>query len=364
MIEVTDLIKEYGSVRAVDGVSFSVSEGEFFAILGPSGCGKTTTLRMIAGFERPTSGSISIDDEEVSDIPPYHRDTGMVFQGYALFPHKTVGENVGFGLKMQGVPATERGDRVAEMLSLVDLEGFEDRAPGELSGGQKQRVALARALVIEPSVLLLDEPLSNLDRKLRKQMRIELKRIQEEVGVTTLYVTHDQEEALSMSDRVLIMSPDGTVNQVDPPDRIYNRPKSKFTADFVGETNLLTGEYSSADNGRHYVQLRSLTEETIPVSNTGVFSEIEAGQGVVLSIRPEHIDIRLARSTANDQEHVLRGAVTDMIFTGQRTKILVDLSGEEIVVDAPSESRERIEIGDEVTLDWDDDDVILAEVDR
>lgn len=221
IITLDGISKLYGDVEAVSNITFDVKKGEFISLLGPSGCGKTTTLRMIAGFDNPTSGEIHIDGKSMENTPPYHRDVGMVFQGYALFPHMTVGENVGYGLKMEGVPESKRQEQVADILELVDLSGFEDRSPTELSGGQQQRVALSRALVTEPSVLLLDEPLANLDLKLRKHMRFELKKIQNEIGITTVYVTHDQEEALSLSDRILVMN-EGGAEQLGSPKDIYH----------------------------------------------------------------------------------------------------------------------------------------------
>jgi putative spermidine/putrescine transport system ATP-binding protein len=227
-----------GNVVAVDGVTLDIAAGEFFSLLGPSGCGKTTSLRMVAGFERPDSGRVHVGGQDITDVPVHRRDMGMVFQSYALFPHRTVTQNVAFGLRMRDVPKADLDRRVAAALAQVALTGLEDRRPSQLSGGQQQRVALARALVIEPRVLLCDEPLGALDRKLRQQMQFELKELQRRLGVTLVFVTHDQEEALAMSDRIAVMN-HGKVEQVGAPTEIYGRPRTRFVADFIGEINLL-----------------------------------------------------------------------------------------------------------------------------
>ena len=229
-----------GRVMAVDAVTLDIAAGEFFSLLGPSGCGKTTSLRMIAGFEHPDSGRVHVGGKDITDLPVHRRDMGMVFQSYALFPHRTVAENVAFGLRMREVPKPEIERRVAAALAQVALTGFENRKPGQLSGGQQQRVALARALVVEPPVLLCDEPLGALDRKLRQQMQFELKELQKRLGVTLVFVTHDQEEALAMSDRIAVMN-GGKVEQVGTPTEIYERPRTRFVADFIGEINILEG---------------------------------------------------------------------------------------------------------------------------
>jgi ABC-type Fe3+/spermidine/putrescine transport system ATPase subunit len=238
-IRLDGISKSYdGRLRAVDEISLDVKPGEFFSLLGPSGCGKTTTLRMIAGFETVDTGRILVGDRDVTDVPVHRRDMGMVFQSYALFPHRTVTENVAFGLRMRKVPKPEIEARVKAALAMVALTGFEDRRPGQLSGGQQQRVALARAIVIRPPVLLCDEPLGALDRKLRQQMQFELKQLQKELGVTLVFVTHDQEEALTMSDRIAVMNA-GRIEQVGAPNEIYDRPRTRFVADFIGEINLI-----------------------------------------------------------------------------------------------------------------------------
>jgi putative spermidine/putrescine transport system ATP-binding protein len=234
-----------GSTRAVDGISVQVAAGEFFSLLGPSGCGKTTTLRMVAGFELPDAGTIRVGGRDVTALPPEARDMGMVFQNYALFPHRTVAENVAFGLRMRKVPAAEIAKRVRDALEMVRLSGLEERRPAQLSGGQQQRVALARAVVINPAVLLCDEPLGALDKKLRQAMQFELKALHRRLGLTLLYVTHDQEEALTMSDRIAVMRA-GRIAQLGPPREIYDRPRSRFVADFIGDTNILEGTAEGA----------------------------------------------------------------------------------------------------------------------
>ncbi|MBV8650740.1 MAG: ABC transporter ATP-binding protein, partial [Alphaproteobacteria bacterium] len=243
------LTKSYGDFTAVDGLSLAVSQGEFLSLLGPSGCGKTTTLQMIAGFVAPSAGAITLDGADLLKVKPSRRGLGIVFQSYALFPHMTVAENVAFGLETQRVPRPEREKRVADILALVGLAAFADRYPRRLSGGQQQRVALARALVIKPRVLLLDEPLSNLDAKLREEMQIELRQIQRTIGTTTILVTHDQAEAMALSDRVVVMNK-GKAEQIAPPDEAYEHPASAFVASFLGKTNVLPGEVSLAAEGR------------------------------------------------------------------------------------------------------------------
>jgi spermidine/putrescine transport system ATP-binding protein len=351
------LVKEYGDVRAVEDVSFEIEEGKFFSLLGPSGCGKTTTLRMLAGFERPTEGSVHIAGENVTDDPPYNRDVGMVFQSYALFPHKTVEENVGFGLKMDGVSPDERDDRVADILDLVGLPGYQDRSPSELSGGQQQRVALARALVIEPSVLLLDEPLSNLDLKLRKEMQFELKRIQTELEITTVYVTHDQEEALSMSDELLVIN-EGNPEQIGPPREVYNDPVNEFVADFMGESNILQGNIVSQTDETVDVDLQSTEQDPISISQNAVKQSDALDSGAVsLSLRAEDLDIV---DSAKTNGGAIDGTVETKTFQGKVTTFLVDIGGEEILIEAPGKrSQDRFEVGDQVSVQWDEHDCLV-----
>jgi spermidine/putrescine transport system ATP-binding protein len=309
LVELDDVRKEYGDVTAVDGVDFDIKRGEFFSLVGPSGCGKTTTLRTISGFESPTAGTIHLDGTDVGGVPPNRRDTNLVFQHLSLFPHMTVGENVGYGLKKSDVPSETREEKVAEFLELVDLEGFEDRNPGELSGGQQQRVALARALVNEPDVLLLDEPLSSLDRKLRKQMQVELRKIHEKTQGAFFYVTHDQEVAMTLSDRMAVMN-DGHIEQVGTPESIYRDPASAFVADFIGDTNLFDGHATSNEAGA-----------TVIVGDGAGFSfhvDRDVQGDVRISVRPEDISL----STADDGDFA--GEVVERYFQGDQTNYVVD----------------------------------------
>jgi spermidine/putrescine transport system ATP-binding protein len=314
LVELDGVRKEYGDVTAVEGVDFSVRQGEFFTLVGPSGCGKTTTLRMISGFERPTSGGVYIDDISMADTPPEARDTNLVFQHLSLFPHMTVAENVGYGLKKSGIPggvgeeseASVRRDRVSEYLELVDLGGFGDRNPTELSGGQQQRVALARALVNEPSVLLLDEPLSSLDRKLRKLMQVELRKIHEQTQGAFFYVTHDQEVAMTLSDRIAVMN-EGRIEQVGSPEEIYREPATEFVADFIGDTNLLQGE-AVERNGDTVARVGGETGFTVPAEG--------ASGPVTVSIRPEDFEL------VADGD--FSATVVERYFQGDQTNYVVD----------------------------------------
>ncbi|MEI4487081.1 ABC transporter ATP-binding protein [Frigidibacter sp. MR17.14] len=303
-IEARGLVKAFGSgdvaVRALDEVSVTIRKGEFFTLLGPSGCGKTTLLRLIAGFEMPTGGAILLDGQEVTDTPPNRRRVNTVFQSYALFPHMTVAENVGFGLKMLGRPKAEIAGAVARVLKLVRLDSFATRRPAQLSGGQQQRVALARALAPEPKVLLLDEPLSALDLKLRKEMQRELKRLQTETGITFVFVTHDQEEALTMSDRIGVMSA-GRLLQVGPPREIYNHPVNRFVADFIGETNVLPATSDGA-----VTRLADGTPVAAPPAPAGP---------VTLAVRPEQLRILPAGSPG-----ALAATVTETVYFGTDTQ--------------------------------------------
>jgi putative spermidine/putrescine transport system ATP-binding protein len=296
--------KTYGDVVAVDRVSLDVGDGEFFAMLGPSGSGKTTTLRMIAGFELPTEGEVLLNGADVSRLPPYQRDVNTVFQDYALFPHMSVGENVGYGLMVRRVGKGERKTRVGEALEMVRLSGYESRKPSELSGGQRQRVALARALVNRPKLLLLDEPLGALDLKLREEMQIELKAIQQEVGITFIYVTHDQEEALTMSDRLAVFNK-GRIEQVGAPAEVYERPATRFVAGFVGTSNLLTGEVARAIVG-------------------------EAG---TFTVRPEKIRLSEPDASVGSDETSALGNIRQVVYLGPDTRFYVALdAGAELVV--------------------------------
>jgi putative spermidine/putrescine transport system ATP-binding protein len=303
-VRLESVAKNYGDVVAVDGIDLEVRDGEFFSMLGPSGSGKTTTLRMIAGFELPTAGRILLHGADVTAIPPFDRDVNTVFQDYALFPHMTVGDNVAYGLVVRKVPKAERLSRVTEALRMVRLEGYEKRKPAQLSGGQRQRVALARALVNRPRVLLLDEPLGALDLKLREEMQIELKAIQQQVGITFIYVTHDQEEALTMSDRLAVFN-NGRIEQIGAPAEVYERPATRFVAGFVGTSNLLRGEAAERILG-----------------SSGTFT-----------IRPEKIRLAAPDATVEPDETSATGVVRGVVYLGPDTRYVVTLdAGGELVV--------------------------------
>jgi spermidine/putrescine transport system ATP-binding protein len=310
------------AVRALDDVSVVIRENEFFTLLGPSGCGKTTLLRLIAGFDFPTEGAILLHGEDIATLPPYKRPVNTVFQNYALFPHMTVAQNVGFGLEMLGRTKADIKKRVAEMLQLVRMEELKDRRTTQISGGQQQRVALARALAPAPKVLLLDEPLSALDFKLRKDMQIELKRLQHETGITFIFVTHDQEEALTMSDRIAVMSK-GKILQVGGPRDIYDRPAERFVANFIGDTNFLQGEIRSAKNGTAHVKLAS--GATI---SAGLPDGLDKSGLVTVVVRPEHANVVQASENVP-----LRGTLENVVYFGTDTHYHVQLpQGSEFIV--------------------------------
>jgi len=323
-IEFRQVKKLFGTIPAVDGVSLQIYEGEFFSLLGPSGCGKTTSLRLIAGFETPTGGQILIDNQPQQDLPPHKRLVNTVFQNYALFPHMTVFQNVAFGLEMERVPAEMKNQRVRTILDLVRLPGMEDRRPRQLSGGQQQRVALARALVKHPKVLLLDEPLGALDLKLRKAMQVELKTLQLQVGITFVYVTHDQEEALTMSDRIAVMN-EGRVLQVGTPQEIYENPNSRFVADFIGETNFIPARVEQTDP---HLIISTVNGELLTAERDN--QSLQQGENAILSIRPEKIQLAPADETVSFEppgQSRLIGQVIQAVYLGTDTRYLIDLSG-------------------------------------
>lgn len=297
-IRFEDVSRHFGEVKAVDHANLEIWDGEFFSMLGPSGSGKTTCLRMIAGFDRPTSGSIYLYGQDVSDLPPYQRNVNTVFQDYALFPHMTVEENIAYGLMVKGVPKPQRIKQVEEMLDLVRLRGFGSRKPSQLSGGQRQRVALARALINHPKVLLLDEPLGALDLKLRQQMQVELKSIQQRVGITFIFVTHDQEEALTMSDRMAVFN-EGKIIQIGTPAEIYEKPASPFVAGFVGTSNLVSGEVAKRITGSERI----------------------------FSIRPEKIHLDSPNGQTGKDMLSVDGVVRDVVYLGLFTRYLVEIEG-------------------------------------
>ncbi len=320
-VELKKVSKHFGAVVAVDDISLSINDGEFFSLLGPSGCGKTTTLRLIAGFELPTAGEIYIGEAVQGDTPPYRRPVNTVFQNYALFPHMTIFQNVAFGLEMRKVSKEEIRQRVAEALEMVQLPGMENRKPEQLSGGQQQRVALARALVNRPKLLLLDEPLGALDLKLRKAMQLELKALQHRVGITFVYVTHDQEEALTMSDRIAVMN-EGHVLQVGGPEGIYEQPANRFVADFIGETNFLEGR----TEGRRADEIVVTIDDVLPI-HTSLEKGVGMGEKITVAIRPEKISVHAEPPTPQ----AVPGVVEEVIYTGTDTRYLVRLTERSIV---------------------------------
>jgi len=332
------LRRTYGATVAVDRVDLEVQQGELVALLGPSGCGKTTTLRMVAGFVQPSAGRVLIGGADVTREPPFARDTGMVFQGYALFPHMTVAENVGFGLEMRRVAKGERASRVAEALRLVRLDGYGERRPAQLSGGQQQRVALARALVVNPGVFLLDEPLSNLDARLRAEVRVEIRALQQRLGLTTLFVTHDQEEALTMSDRLVVMDR-GRVRQIGSPEALYERPADLFVAGFLGRCNILRGAVEAP--GRFRAGGAALAcESGVP------------GVRKALVVRPERVAIGPMGGSAG----ALPGRIAMVTYLGGLTDWHVETDAGVVLVTRPTPQEgdplRRLAAGDAVTLDW------------
>lgn len=342
--------KRFGDVVAVDSVDLTVAEGEFFSLLGPSGCGKTTTLRMIAGFDFPTSGSLTIQGEEMALRPPNRRPVNTVFQSYALFPHMTIAENVGFGLEMQKVSRSEISSRVDRILEMVQLAHRAKASPSQLSGGQQQRVALARALVNEPKVLLLDEPLGALDLKLRQAMQVELKDLQQRVGVTFIYVTHDQDEALTMSDRIGVMH-QGKLLQVGTPEEIYERPASRFVADFIGEINLIPAKAVDA----HSIEMRD--GQTLAAQTSA-----PAGSEVTVAIRPERITVHPLGSATPPGTNSIDGTIVRRIYHGDVLFYDVDTAEGEIEVREENRpSIARHEVDDRVTLTWDPEAATVVE---
>jgi spermidine/putrescine transport system ATP-binding protein len=341
-VELDGVCKRFGDFEAVDRVSLQVRQGEFFSLLGPSGCGKTTTLRLIAGFEQPSEGAVRLDGEDVAAVPPYRRNVNTVFQSYALFEHLDVRENVAFGLRRRKVPKPEIERRVADALELVALGHRAKDRPAELSGGMRQRVALARALVNRPSVLLLDEPLGALDLQLRKQMQVELKRIQREVGITFVYVTHDQEEALAMSDRIAVMQ-DGVVQQLGAPEEIYEHPEKPFVAGFIGISNLLP---AVVENGGVRLTAGPLVPAPVP-------DGLPPGTEVQLSVRPEKLWIDETEPGMAEVE----GTIAERVYLGTTTQLIVELApGARLVAleqnTARARSDDRWELGDRVRIAW------------
>jgi spermidine/putrescine ABC transporter ATP-binding subunit len=344
-VAVSGAIKRYGNVAALDGVDLTFADGEFFGLLGPSGSGKTTLLRAIAGFISLDTGEIRVDGTDIARIPVHKRNIGMVFQNYALFPHLSVAENIAFGLDVRGVPAADIVRRVTESLDLVRLSGLEERRPRQLSGGQQQRVALARALVTRPQVLLLDEPLSALDKHLRQEMQVELRRIQRQIGITTIFVTHDQEEALTLSDRVAIFNK-GQVVQAGSPRAVYERPVNRFAAGFLGEANFLDGKVSAVAGGEARVALASGGEILAPASGLAI------GSSVLVALRPEKISIEPAEPGLAAAPNRIRGQVTAAIFSGSSLTYRIAVGDRFMIVFEQNKSRAPLPEGSDVTLEW------------
>ncbi|MDX1891731.1 ABC transporter ATP-binding protein [Mycolicibacterium sp. 050158] len=360
-VELRSLTKNYGSAVAVDGITLTVQAGEFLSLLGPSGCGKTTTLRLIGGFEFPDDGSIRISGRNVEDLPPHKRPVNTVFQAYALFPHMKVADNVAYGLRLSGVPKSEIADRVSRALDMVRMTAFASRKPAQLSGGQQQRIALARALVNRPAVLLLDEPMSALDRKLREEMQVELKLLQQELGTTFIFVTHDQEEALSMSDRVAVMK-DGRIEQIGTASSVYDAPESAFVAGFIGRQNSFVGTISSFDSAGTRVRTAGLslysarpTKGSLPAA---------AGAEVTAAIRPESVEVTTAapadaRGTASDTPvNSVTGTLLGVSELGHSLQLVVQTpSDAQILARLPRAANPPTELGSPVTCTWSADTV-------
>jgi spermidine/putrescine transport system ATP-binding protein len=358
-ISLDHVSKRYGQLAAVRDVSLAIGEGEFFSLLGPSGCGKTTTLRMIAGFERPDEGRILLHGNDVTSITPNRRPVNMVFQQYALFPHMSIYDNVAFGLKVKRVPRDEHRERVREMLRVVALEGLERRRARQLSGGQQQRVALARALVNRPAALLLDEPLGALDVKLRKQMQLELKRIQAELGTTFVYVTHDQEEALAMSNRIAVMN-GGRVEQIGTPSEIYEHPQTAFVADFIGSLNALEVKVDELVGGFALTRLGDRQRIVVPVED-----DVRAGDSIRIAVRPERVQIGTSAKRAPDGGSRLEGVIAEIIYLGMYVQFHVATRiGRVSSYRLADESLAPLEEGARVTLWWDAEQASVLELER
>ena len=357
-VRLVDVTKSFGDFNAVDHISLEVQDGEFFSLLGPSGCGKTTTLRMIGGFEQPTSGLIELQGQDVTWLPPYQRNVNTVFQNYALFPHLSIFENVAFGLRRKHVGDAELRTRVAAMLDLVELTGYDKRKPNQISGGQAQRVALARALINRPAVLLLDEPLGALDLKLRKQMQVELKRIQQEVGITFIYVTHDQEEAMTMSDRIAVMN-HGHYEQLGNPEELYERPKTRFVAGFLGVSNIIGTQAAGTADGYATCSVADGSTIRVPLG-------LVSGNTPEIGIRPEKIRLFEVGADVPTGLNAVRGTIRDASYLGVSTQYIVDLrGGEKVTVYEQNVDRAARESlfhrGEEALVAWSPDHTFVVD---
>ena len=348
-----DVRKQFGGVVAVDSVSLDIAPGEFLTLLGPSGSGKTTTLMMLAGFEIPTDGEIYVDDVAIAAIPPYKRNIGMVFQNYALFPHMTVGENIAFPLKMRGISKSEIARMSKEALELVKLPGYEGRYPRQLSGGQQQRIAVARALVFNPRVLLMDEPLGALDKQLRESLQLEIKSLHDQLGVTIVYVTHDQQEALVMSDRIAVMN-DGRIEQIGSPVELYDQPQSRFVASFIGESNFLSGRVLSCENGKCLVEIGGVATLSAPE-----MAGAASGGDVTVTVRPEKL---VFKGSSEPHANAVPGRIDNVIFAGEMRRYEVVLPNDErLILKRQNRAGEKqFSPGDEVEVTWAYDDTRLV----
>jgi spermidine/putrescine transport system ATP-binding protein len=362
-LRLEDIRKEYGSLTAVDDLSISVKQGEMLCLLGPSGCGKTTTLRMIGGLETPTSGSVHLGGEEVTHQPPYERDSSIVFQRWALFPQKTVLENVAFGLKMDGMGKEERRAEARELLERMQIAEFENAQPTALSGGQQQRVALARSLAKDPQLLLFDEPLSSLDKRLREDMQIEIKEIHRELDKTMVYVTHDQNEAFTLADRIGIMN-DGQLAQVGAPREVYNNPKNKFIEEFLGDTNMVAGTVRQTTGGTVTVDSPIGADLEVDVGqrtvSDGGSQGLTAGDHVNVSVRPEVLDVHPGDTTEATESGALslQGTVADRLYRGSQVRYSVEVGQERVFIEKSIQAEEA-EVGELVTISVDPDDLLL-----
>lgn len=350
ILDIDKVEKKFDNVKIINDMSLKIKKGEFLTLLGPSGCGKTTTLRMIAGFEEPSSGSILLENEPVDHKRPHERNVNTVFQNYALFPHMTVYDNISYSLKIKNVGKKEISKRVKDMLSLVKLEGFEKRKPNQLSGGQKQRVAIARALINNPKILLLDEPLGALDLKLRKQMQVELRKLQKNLGTTFIYVTHDQEEALNMSDRIVVMN-NGIIEQVGTPEEIYERPRTKFVAGFIGESNIIKVNFESSKDGKILAKIHN---DVIKMKNINVNN-----QKFYISVRPENI-----KYSIDKKDFSVKATVKEYNYNGSLIKMIVSLiDGQEIIIYNYDKKAVLPKIDTDIWIYWSEEDMsIIADV--
>jgi putative spermidine/putrescine transport system ATP-binding protein len=357
-VEIKGAFKQFGANVVLNGIDLEVKQGELLTLLGPSGCGKSTTLNLIAGFLDPDRGEVHIKGNNVTKVPPYKRDLGMVFQTYSLFPHMTVYENLSFGLKLRKVGKAEQKKKISKALELVKMSGLENRYPRELSGGQRQRVAISRALVVEPELLLLDEPLSNLDAKLRHELRAEIKRLQKEIGVTTIFVTHDQEEALSMSDRVVVMNA-GKIEQISTPTEIYNHPKTEFVFQFIGKSNCFEGNVSAVDKRKVAVMIGSDITHVDTNNVMGNESDLKTGDEVKLYIRPEKLQVVSLDEKSSSPLDFHRAKISQMNYLGTSWEINVLLQGKSIQV-LTSAFDSSWQNGSEVLIGWSPSEVMLV----